>query len=173
MSKSRQPENELKLLEAQLSSLSPAMVGLDRDRLMFLAGQAASSSSVLQSSRMARWLMYSALAASLLLAVMFGSLWYVQRGEFIAFTKQNQLSPAKTEREGDPNTSRLVESVPVVPLSDAELAKTQAEFLAQGRMWELRNLVLSKGVEALPGYKEADGPRSIAPSIRRFSPDLF
>jgi hypothetical protein len=72
MSPDKRPISDLSALEAALASLEPRADGLDRDRLMFLAGRASSASPPLARLRtwQAAFVAMSAIAASLLVAIM-------------------------------------------------------------------------------------------------------
>jgi hypothetical protein len=68
---SQEPLNpELAALEARLTALTPRPAGLDRDRLMFLAGRAAAAQTARRG--WTSWLWPCATAASLALAVVLG-----------------------------------------------------------------------------------------------------
>jgi hypothetical protein len=67
---------ELTEIEAALGSLTPRASGVERDQVMFLAGQAsAGRTDTLRRRRIAIWLWPCATAASLLVAAAFGTLW--------------------------------------------------------------------------------------------------
>ncbi len=73
MSKERNRE-ELALLEASLGSLTPAAGGLDRDRLMFMAGRASASTPRSRGRVAARIMPYISIV-SFFAACVFGVLW--------------------------------------------------------------------------------------------------
>jgi hypothetical protein len=67
---------ELAAIEAALSSLTPAASAIQRDRLLFLAGQAAARRTLpAPHRRFTAWLWPCATAVSLLVAATFGTLW--------------------------------------------------------------------------------------------------
>ena len=104
---------ELAALQAALASLTPQAAGLDRDRVMYLAGRAAACQTARR--RGAAWLWPCATAASLMLAVVLGL-----RGQ-----RPSQPAP-------------VAASAPAPYQSDAN------------EYFKLRELVLARGVDALP-----------------------
>ncbi len=128
---------DLEAMEAAFSSLRPAPSGVDRDRLMYLAGQAAtgSGSADVRPPR-AGWWWPCSTAASLLVAVTFAGLW-LSRGEpevRVVFRERPVAVPQPTEQ--------LDEATDVV---DASPRKSwQTDYL------RLRRLVMTQGVEAMP-----------------------
>jgi hypothetical protein len=71
---------ELAAVEAALASLTPVPSTIQRDQLLFLAGQAAAASvASRRRRRFAAWLWPCATSASLLVAAGFGALWAAGR----------------------------------------------------------------------------------------------
>ena len=71
---------DLAAVEAAVGSLRPAASGVDRDRLMYLAGRAAGGDGSHHARRRAGWFWPCSTAASLLVAVTFAGMW-LSRGE--------------------------------------------------------------------------------------------
>lgn len=118
---SEEPLNEsLAAVQSALANLPLKPSGLDRDRVMYLAGQAAAS-----RRRRTRWLWTLATAASWLLTFTVAGLWLFGQPEHQATT------PAIAS-----NLPVVAVSPPAVPL--------RSDYLA------LRQLLLTQGVEALP-----------------------
>jgi hypothetical protein len=116
--------DDLGAIEAALCSLTPARSGIERDRLMFLAGKKA---AIDRRSPKLLWPM--ATAASLLVAATFGILWAA--GSNPRFVER----PAVVSIAGTP--------IPVDVLADASPPSP----------WENRRLclfVLEKGFDAMP-----------------------
>jgi hypothetical protein len=120
--------DELAAIEAALCSLTPAASGIERDRLMFLAGKAAASRGSLRR-RLARTFWPLATAASLLAAISFGILWAAGSG--------SQLSHQPA--------SPLYANAPLV--LDLSSGASPPSPWANRR---LCRLVLEKGIDALP-----------------------
>ncbi len=76
MSNHKEPLSDLAAFEAALASLAPRADGVNRDRLMFLAGEASAAAQSVQSSRQRTWAWpaaftaITAVAASLLAVLM-------------------------------------------------------------------------------------------------------
>jgi len=120
---------ELSAVEAALASLAPRSSGLDRDRLMYLAGQAAGLKTARR--RPAAWLWPCATAASLLLAAVLG---------------------LRGPRPGEQVASRPVEVTPPAPAIEKPRQSDPNEY------FRLRELVLRHGVEALPDARPENLP---------------
>jgi hypothetical protein len=131
---------ELAAVEAALASLVPKASGVDRDRLMFLAGQAAAR------PRRGAWLWPCATAASLLLAAALGITIVVH---------------------GGPRTLERIVYVPVQPQAASEWSATVAFDRSPEPMradyLRLRRTVLDRGVEAI-SESPAAAPRDGRPS---------
>jgi hypothetical protein len=120
--------DELAAIEAALCSLMPTVSGIDRDRLMFLAGKAAANRRLLRR-RLTATFWPLATAVSLLAALTFGVLWAA-----------GNRSPIG-QRPADP----LYASVPTLVDLSGETSPSSP--------WENRRLcllLLEKGVDALP-----------------------
>ena len=113
--------DELAAIEAALCSLTPAASGIDRDRLMFLAGRA----SARHHGRKILW--PTATAASLLLAVTFGILW------------TNGSGPRLVRHFGEP--------IAVAPADDLRRDALPPSPWENRRLCQL---MLEKGIDALP-----------------------
>jgi hypothetical protein len=120
--------DELAAIEAALCSLTPAASGIQRDRLMFLAGKAAGNRSS-SRRRLVAALWPLATAASLLAATAFGILWAAGNGSQAGQQLANPLfaaAPSALDACG--------EASPPSPWANRHLCR----------------LVLEKGVDALP-----------------------
>jgi hypothetical protein len=116
--------DELAAIEAALCSLSPAHSGIERDRLMFLAGKKAA-----MNRRTPKLLLAMATAASLLAAATFGTLWVAG------------------------NQPRLVERPVVVAAVGTSIPVEVFADASPPSPWENRRLcqlVLEKGIDGLP-----------------------
>lgn len=144
---SREPLNpDLANVESVLAGLRPSRSGLDRDRLMFLAGQAAG----LRRARRAAWLGAGASTAATLAACVLGVLLLQRPG-----TEGNhQTAHAPAVQPEQPNAPSWAANPPG-PRGIGESLDTEASYL------ELRQLVLTRGVDAMPEI--APNPSSKAP----------
>jgi hypothetical protein len=133
---------ELKSIEAALRGLSPASGRLDRDRLMYLAGQASAVASEARQSatRVASYRRYGwplATATSLLLAMTLGGMliFSPRAGERIVYVDR-------------PNTGGSI-AVTQFPASPVEVSSSTSQP-NQSDYIQLRNLVLARGIDAMP-----------------------
>ena len=142
---------DLAAVEAALASLKPAASGVDRDRVMFLAGRASSAYSALPSQyRKAHWLWPCTTAVSLLLAIASCGMLFL-RGTTMG---EKQTAHVKSDK------SQTVENIPQPlwyehtqndtpevkrPRPSSERGNTPMDYLS------LSMLVAEKGVDALPG----------------------
>ncbi|MFZ1935454.1 MAG: hypothetical protein WCB27_25905 [Thermoguttaceae bacterium] len=120
--------DELAAIEAALSSLTPVASGIDRDRLMFLAGRNAASRGS-PRRRLAAKIWPMATAASLFVAATFAILW------------------------GTSKKPQLVERSDNVLMADVPAAVDVRVDASPPSPWENRRLyrlVLEKGIDALP-----------------------
>jgi hypothetical protein len=156
---SEQFDEGLRRIEAALRGLSPMGGRLDRDRLMYLAGQASAVGPEAQESA-TRVASYTdtpvkvapaykhygwplATAASLLLAMTLGGMliFSPRPGERIVYV------------EG-PNASGSAAMVSFLP---APADSSHAASSEQNNYLRLRNLVLTRGVDAMPAENKASG----------------
>jgi len=120
-------------VEAALSSLRPTPTGVDRDRLMYLAGRAAAGS--LDSPRPRGWWVWpSATAASLLLAVTFATMWHARGEPMVVYRDRPVAAPQPAERPG------------VATEEEVESASPRKEWRTD--YLRLRRLVLTDGIDA-------------------------
>jgi len=158
---------KLAALEASLASLRPKPSAIDRDRLMYRAGQAAAGNrerSARRSSAAGPWQLATAL--SLLVAVIFGGMLLSRNGprvvervvyvEKIATSPLPEPTPALNDADaGDTAVATAVGERP-------RRKKLRTDYL------QLRRLVLAEGVEALPKWK-AGSPSAAA--VPKWNPD--
>jgi hypothetical protein len=153
---SEEPLNaEMAAFESMLGRLQPQPATVNRDRLMFLSGQAAAARPGARRKLLARYWGPLALAANLLLALTLGILLAAHRSppavERIVYVSTNQAAGAAS--------------------SDAAPASTP-RALAAGDDWgpylKLRQEVLAHGLDALPeaagggpGNRETPTPESL------------
>jgi hypothetical protein len=138
---------DLAAVEAALTSLSPAPSTLDRDRVMYLAGQASGRR---QRASRASWLWPCTTAATVLVACTLGVL--------LAGRSQPQMVErivyVESGRPGDTE----------VRPHEASVAEGGRESLIPSReqlpldYLKLRQLVLAHGIDALPEPKPAMAP---------------
>jgi hypothetical protein len=144
---------ELAAVEAALASLKPATSGVDRDRVMFLAGRmSAVANAPLHQKQKTPWLWPCATAVSLLLAIASSGMLYM-RGT--APGEKQAVYPKS-------NTIQTAENIPQ-PLWYEPARKATPEVkrprqqTSSGRRnmpmdyLSLSMLVAEKGVDALPG----------------------
>jgi hypothetical protein len=120
--------DELAAIEAALCSLTPGASGIDRDRLMFLAGR-SSTKRRSPRRRFATVFWPTATAASLLTAAVFGILWSAA------------------------NRSQRVERIAVISDAAQPVPFDDSADALRPSPWENRRLcqfVLEKGIDALP-----------------------
>jgi hypothetical protein len=139
-------------VEAALSSLHPAPTGVDRDRLMYLAGRAAADGSPGARRLLADWLWPVATAASLLLAVTFATMWVARGGPRIVYVER----PAQAQKGVPQATAPPTEAAEPEPKPRQKRWRT--EYL------QLRRLVTTRGVEAIPEMRSA--PASDVETLR-------
>jgi hypothetical protein len=125
---------DLEAVEAAVGSLRPAPSGIDRDRLMYLAGRAAGGDGSHHARRRAGWFWPCATAASLLAAVTFAGMW-LSRGEPEVQIVYRDRPAAVPEPAPD-----LDEGV--------EEPSTREGWRGDGL--RMRRLVMTEGVEAMP-----------------------
>ncbi len=128
---------ELAAFEAALGRLQPQPATVDRDRVMFLAGQAAAARASLRRPVLAVCSGPLALAVNLLLAITLGTLLVAHR------------NPPVVERIVYLPTSPMATEAP----SGATVPPTHRAFAAAsdwGQYLKLRREVLEYGLDALP-----------------------
>ena len=132
---SQEPLNpDLAAVEAALASLAPRPSTIDRDRLMFLAGQAA------KARDRARWLWPLSTAASLLVAVGLAALLVVR---------------------GEPQTVERIVYVPhESPVEGVAVVQVARETEPLGDYLRLRRLVIEQGIDKLPESSSSDAGSS-------------
>jgi hypothetical protein len=140
-------KNDLAAVEAALGALRPVPSGVDRDRLMYLAGEAAASRSLSRRRRWADWLWPCATAASVLLAVTFATMWFARGEPRIVYVER----PARAREDSSPPAAPRTEAV-------RRPKRWRTDYL------QLRRLVMSRGVDALP--ETPSGPASGAETLR-------
>ncbi|MGA2796981.1 MAG: hypothetical protein ABSE63_05350 [Thermoguttaceae bacterium] len=144
---------ELSAVEAALASLKPAAAGVDRDRVMFLAGcMSAIANTPLHQKQKIPWLWPCVTAVSLLLAIASSGMLFL-RG---TATGEKQAAYAKS------NTIQTAENIPQPlwyehtqnetpevkqqrPRPSSERGNIPMDYLS------LNLLIAEKGVDALPG----------------------
>jgi hypothetical protein len=137
-------KNDLSAVEAALGALRPAPSGVDRDRLMYLAGEAAASRSRGGRRRRADWLWPCATAASVLLAVTFATMWFAAEPEVrIVYVSERDETPKPA-----PQPTAVTEQ-------DIERALPQKKWRTD--YLQLRRLVMTEGVDLLPPSESAPG----------------
>jgi len=146
---------ELKALEAALGGLKPAAGAIDRDRLMYLAGQA----SVEPASRIGRFAWPLATAALVAVSVTLGGRLYVVSGRLQV--AQDRPAPAVEDRQS---------VVGALPRESVALATPRAQAGGSSLDYmQLRSAVLNHGVDALPGQvaqPAAKTPQGVVPTLR-------
>jgi hypothetical protein len=139
---SQEPLNpDLAAVEKALASLAPRASTIDRDRLMFLAGQAVGTPP------RTRWLWPLSTAASLLLAVSLVLLLVAR--------------PAQT-------VERIVYLPQGSPTEGVAVAQAVHEMEPMGDYLRLRRLMIDEGIDRLPEPSSARGAGSTHPAS---SPD--
>lgn len=132
-------------LEKALQSLTPAAPALDRDRLMFLAGQAGRSAGL-------GWKLSSGLfaAASVVLAVLL----YLQTGPEVRVVHVVEPNPMPKNSPGvKPKVDLPIsEPVPVLEPENRALA-----------VYHLQHQILRFGVESLPALSDPGAPTNEPP----------
>ncbi|HEV3117337.1 MAG TPA: hypothetical protein VGY58_09805 [Gemmataceae bacterium] len=140
---------KLLALESALASLSPAPGRLDRDRLLFRAGQAAAGQ---------RWLWPSATAALAVLSAALGIFVTVRPEPRPAI----QIVYVPVKEEGAANS----EGAPLANAYSTAAGETVALRPEPPSYFQLEQLVQRWGVEALPDSAQADAGDSAPPVSR-------
>ena len=133
-------KNDLAAVEATLGALRPAPSGVDRDRLMYLAGEAAAGRSLGRRRRRADWLWPCAAAASMLLAVSFATMWVSAEPEVrIVYVERGEEKP---EPAPQPTAA-----------ADQEVERARPQKTWGTDYLRLRRLVMTEGIDVLgPSY---------------------
>ncbi len=139
----------LAAVENALSSLTPTPTGVDRDRVMYLAGRAAAERSP-DSRLRAYWLWPCATAASVLLAVTFATMW-AGRGEPVVVYRDRPVAAPRQSQRRDAAIEEKVESA-------SPRKQWRTDYL------RLRRLVITQGVGAFPESEAA--PASDVETLR-------
>jgi len=139
-------------VEAALAALRPSPSALHRDRLMFLAGQAAGR----RRGRLVSWMWPCTSAAAVTAACVLGLLLLERRKpeavERVVYVQRDRPAGVRDQPGRSPWTANQAR-LPVTATSAAE----------DLRYLELRQLVLTHGVEALPEFQPGDTPRGGEP----------
>jgi hypothetical protein len=141
---------DLKALEAALGGMRPAAGAIDRDRLMYLAGRA----SVDRGRRIARFGWPLASAALLLLSVTLlarQTIWPGGKERIVYLQSGDNEQVAIATSHGFPD---LPSSWPPTTHS----AEGDSDYL------QLRNVVLTRGIEAVPSDQRARAPETPVPA---------
>jgi hypothetical protein len=117
------PEHELKALEAALSGLTPSAGRLDRDRVLFRAGQKAAPR---------RWLWPAVAAALVLLSTGLGTALLLRPGAIVVERIVYLKAPPAAKPDEEP-PSAFAEAPP-----------------SWSRYYQIREAVLTRGLDALP-----------------------
>jgi len=143
---------ELAAVENALSSLRPTPTGVDRDRVMYLAGRAAAGGPLDSPRRPAGWLWPSATAASLLLAVTFATVWLARGKPVVVYRDRPVAAPQPAEQ-------------PRLATDENE----EVKVASPQRPWrndylQLRRLLTAQGANAIP--ETGSAPASQAETLR-------
>jgi hypothetical protein len=127
---------ELKAVENALRELTPSLGQLNRDRLMYLAGQASALNSPQSVPRQIAWPLATA-ALTLISLTLGGFLIFTQRGgERIVYVDRPTTVPSPTT---------------VAMLNESSSSEISHHTISAGPSYfELRDLVLTKGLDAMP-----------------------
>jgi hypothetical protein len=158
------PDGSIQPFEAQLASLAPRAVHLDRDRLMFLAGRASSGRAPGGWAWPAAFSAVSALAAGLLLTLLLRS--QPREVTKIVYVPRPASAPEATPAVVD----RQIELEPAVAAVDPAGAEERDPAGAEergglpakpreGSYVRLRDHVLAMGIESWTNDRSAVGER--------------
>lgn len=158
--------NEDNRLEQSLRQLTPRPSSVDRDRLMFLAGQqsvAANTQSVNASSKRSTWLWPAATASMSTVAACFAIafIWQLSREPEVRIVVREVLveRPAPSQVAVSPIPQPKSTAPPTTVPAPVSLALPATSVL------QLRNVALRFGVDAIPAE-----PRSSTSSAQPLSP---
>jgi hypothetical protein len=163
-------DGSLQRLEAELAALTPRAANVDRDRAMFLAGQASVGSPLARpSSRPWAWpaafSAMTALAASLLVTMAIRP--SVQVVERIVRVGVETASPAASnEANGDPRPADSEQGLPSdVPPAVAVLRPSPSKPAADASYLGLRDRVLAMGIDSWPAQPRPAGDGTNSPPV--------
>lgn len=144
---------ELAAIETALATLKPAASGVDRDRVMFLAGQASATTNALpQRYKIIHWLWPCITAVSLLVAFTASSMLFLQGtatgikvAAYLKLDKTQTMKniPQPLWYEDTQKETREVKRPR--PRQSSGRDNMQMDYLS------LSMLIAEKGIEALPG----------------------
>jgi hypothetical protein len=144
---------ELSAVEATLASLKPAASGVDRDRVMFLAGRASAHANLYPTKRLKiQWLWPCAAAVSLLLAIASSGMLFLRRTTIdenkAAYVKSNSIQTAINIPQSlwyEHARKETIEVKRPCPQPSSGRGDMPLDYLS------LSMLVAEKGAESLPG----------------------
>ena len=159
---------ELRPIEQTLASLAPAPPRVDRDRLMFLAGQASvisdsrppTSDLRLPTHRAWLWPASTAALAATLLALAVALLVRTAPTETIVYRDRLVTAPAAAPQ------SPLSVQPPAPPLLAAAASRTTPSNLSSHNYLRTRDVALRHGLDALGTFPSAGGDDSPVPTYR-------
>jgi hypothetical protein len=142
---------ELAAVEAILASLKPAASGVDRDRVMFLAGRASMTANALpRQHKIIHWLWPCITAVSLLMAIASSGM----------LLMQGTATGAKVAAYLKSDKAQKSDNIPKIlwyPDTQKETHEVQRSRPSSGRdniamdYLSLNLLIAEKGIDALPG----------------------
>jgi hypothetical protein len=142
---------ELEAVESALARLKPAASGVDRDRVMFLAGRASATANVLsQQHRKIHWLWPCVTAVSLLMAITSSGMLFLQ-GTATGIKVAAYFKLDKTQTMKNISQPLWYED------TQKETHEVKRPHSSSGRnsmsmdLLSLNMLIAEKGVDALPG----------------------
>lgn len=167
-------DKELSELEAALGGLLPRPSRLDRDRLLFLAGQASASSSPASAEQRERpnrrhWIWPAISALSTAAAVVLAVLLVMRPGpqvvrEIVYVERPEPLDEAAEEPHDDGSPA-------IEALGPMDLANNESPPAGTGRVGpnylELRRRVFEVGLAALPDPQPVSGSLGETPATQR------
>lgn len=139
---------DLKAFESELRGLRPAAGAIDRDRLMYLAGRA----SVECGTRIARFGWPLASAALLLLSVTLAArqmIWPTEKERIVYVQRGGNAQVAIASSTA---FSELLSRPPTIRSAEGDV-----DYL------QLRNIVLMRGIEAVPSHQSTMAPETPVP----------
>lgn len=174
-------DEELRELESALASMSPRASGIDRDRLLFMAGQVSPQSDAVVSAprRRYRWIWPAVSAVSTAAAVVLGVLLALRPEPRIVREVVYIDRPAEASAEST-NARSSPETEPLWPSSVTAGAESDTwprdRGLPKHNYLELRRRVFEVGLAALPepsltGGSTDDPPPTRGEMLREFLGD--